>query len=212
MKALVIGATGATGTDLVRVLLQDLHYTEVVAFVRRPSGLSHPKLSEILTDFDHLEKVADSIRGEVWFTCLGTTRSAAGSQEKQWHIDYEIPARFAEIARSNGVPKAVVLSAYGAASTSKVFYSRIKGTLDDHIAALGFEQCIIFRPGFLLRQNTDRAAERLTAGVLKFLNRLGLIRKFRPFPTSLLAAKIAKAPSTLAPGNHIVALEEIFGF
>jgi nucleoside-diphosphate-sugar epimerase len=128
MKALIIGATGATGQDLVSVLLQDPHYTEVVAFVRRSSGRLHPKLTEILTDFDHLEKVADSIRGDVWFTCLGTTRSAAGSQEKQWHIDYEIPARFAEIARQNGVPKAVVLSAYGAASTSKVFYSRMKGT------------------------------------------------------------------------------------
>jgi uncharacterized protein YbjT (DUF2867 family) len=212
MKALIIGATGATGQDLVSVLLQDPHYTEVVAFVRRSSGRSHPKLSEIITDFDHLEKVADSIRGDVWFSCLGTTRSAAGSQEKQWHIDYEIPARFAEIARQNGVAKAVVLSAYGADSTSKVFYSRMKGTLDDHIAALAFEQCILFRPGFLLRQDTDRAAERLTAGVLKFLNGLGLFLKFRPLPTSLLAEKLAKAPTALPPGKHIIALDEIFGF
>jgi uncharacterized protein YbjT (DUF2867 family) len=180
--------------------------------VRRSSGRSHPKLTEIITDFDHLEKVADSIRGYVWFSCLGTTRSAAGSQKKQWHIDYENPARFAEIARSHGVPRAVLLSAYGAARTSKVFYSRMKGTLDDHVAALGFEQCIIFRPGFLLRPETDRLGERLTAGILKFLNALGLIRKFRPLPTSLLAEKLAKAPGALAPGNHIIALEEIFGF
>ena len=164
MKALIIGATGATGRDLVSVLLQDPHYTEVVTFVRRSSGRSHPKLSEIITDFDHLEKVADSIRGDVWFTCLGTTRSAAGSLEKQWHIDYEIPARFTEIARQNGVAKAVVLSAYGAARTSKVFYSRMKGTLDDHIAALGFDQCILFRPGFLLRPDTDRLGERSPPG------------------------------------------------
>jgi uncharacterized protein YbjT (DUF2867 family) len=212
MKALIIGATGATGQDLVSVLLQDPHYTEVVTFVRRASGRSHPKLTEIITDFDHLEKVADSIRGDVWFTCLGTTRSAAGSQEKQWHIDYEIPARFAEIARSHGVPKAVVLSAYGADRSSKVFYSRMKGTLDDHVAALGFEQCILFRPGMLLRKDTDRFGERIIAGTIKLLNSLGLLRKFRPLPTPLLAEKLAKAPNALPPGKHIIALDEIFGF
>ena len=84
MKALIIGATGATGQDLVSVLLQDPHYTEVVTFVRRSSGRSHPKLSEIITDFDHLEKVADSIRGDVWFSCLGTTRSAAAAGHCYW--------------------------------------------------------------------------------------------------------------------------------
>ena len=212
MKALVIGATGATGKDLVGVLLRDPQYTGVVTFVRRSSGLSHPKLSEIITDFDHLENVADSIHGDVWFSCLGTTKSAAGSQEKQWHIDYEIPAKFAEIARQNGVTSAVVLSAYGADRTSKVFYSRMKGTLDDHIAALAFVQCIILRPGFLLRKDTDRAAERITAAALKFLNSLGLFRKFRPLPTSLLAEKLAKAPPVLGPGKHVIALDEIFGF
>ncbi len=63
----------------------------------------------------------------------------------------------------------------------------------------------------MLRPETDRPGERLTAGVLKFLNRLGLIRKFRPLPTSLLAEKLAKSPNILAPGKHIIALDEIFG-
>ena len=93
MKALIIGATGATGKDLVNVLLQDPDYTEVVAFVRRPGEVIHPKYSEIITDFEKLEEVADSISGDVWFTCLGTTLKAAGSKEKQWHIDHDIPLK-----------------------------------------------------------------------------------------------------------------------
>src|SRR5690606_31238221 len=123
MKALIIGATGATGKDLVSVLLDDPHYREVVAFVRRPSSLTAPKYSETVTECAWAEEVAASIAGDVWFCCLGTTLKAAGSKEKQWQIDHDIPVKFAGIARRNGVPKVVLVSAYGASATSKVFYS-----------------------------------------------------------------------------------------
>lgn len=211
MKALIIGATGATGKDLVNVLLQDPDYTEVVAFVRRPGSLNHPNYSEIITDFEKLEAISDSIKGDVWFSCLGTTLKAAGSREKQWKVDYDIPAKFAEIAGRNGVSKAVVVSAYGASAESKMFYSKLKGSLDEHIAGLGFYACLIFRPGFLLRKDTDRTSERIIARGLKWSNRLGLLRKFRPLPTSTLAEKLAKAPKVFKSGRHIIELDEIFG-
>lgn len=212
MKALIIGATGATGKDLIQVLLQDPDYTEVVIFVRRQSGITHPKLSEVLTDFDNLEQVSASIKGDVWFSCLGTTLKTAGSKEKQWHIDYEIPGKFAEIAKRNGVTRTVLLSAYGASAASRVFYSKMKGQLEDKMASLAFDTYIIFRPGLLLRKDTDRLGERLSAGVLRFLNALGVIRKFRPMPTSTLAEKLAKAPKVLPTGKHIIELDKIFGF
>ncbi len=210
MRALIIGATGATGKNLVNVLLQDADYTEVVAFVRRPSGRTHPKFSEVVTNFENLEDVARSIKGDVWFSCFGTIRSAAGSKEKQWHIDYDIPATFAEIARRNGVAKVVLVSAYGASATSKVFYSRLKGTLDERIASLNFDQCIIFRPGFLIRENSDRLMERVTAFGLKCLDVLGLLKRFRPLPTETLAQKLAKAPKMFKSRKQIIELDEIF--
>lgn len=212
MKALIIGATGATGKDLVNVLLQDPGYTEIVIFVRRPGAMAHPKLLEVLTDFDKLEEVSAHIKGDVWFSCLGTTLKAAGSKDKQRHIDYEIPAKFADIAKRNGISRTVLLSSYGASSTSNVFYSRIKGELEEKIDSLAFDSYIIFRPGLLLRKDTDRAGERISAGVLRFLNSLGLIRKFRPMPTSTLAEKMAKAPRVLGAGKHVIELDKIFGF
>ncbi len=210
MKALIIGATGATGKDLVNVLLQDAYYTEVVIFVRRATGIIHPKLKEIITDFDKLEQVSEFINGDVWFSCLGTTLKAAGSKEKQQHIDYEIPANFATIAKRNGIPKTVLLSAYGAAATSKVFYSKIKGELEDTINSLAFNSCIIFRPGLLLRKDTNRMGERIFGSVLKFLNGIGLIKKFKPMPTLTLAEKMATAPKVFATGKHVIELEKIF--
>jgi hypothetical protein len=86
----------------------------------------------------------------------------------------------------------------------------MKGELDEFIANLGFDQCLVFRPGFLLRKDSDRASERLMAHGLKFLNGLGLIRKFRPMPTSTLADKLAKAPEAFPLGKHVIELDEIF--
>ena len=212
MKALIIGATGAAGKDLVAILCKDANYTEVVIFVRDATGIVHSKLTEVITDFDNIEAVAENIKGDVWFSCLGTTLKAAGSKDKQWQIDYEIPAKFGGVAKQNGVNAAVLLSAYGASSNSKIFYSKMKGALEEKIGSLGFKQYIIFRPGLLLRKDTDRFGERISAGVLNFVNSLGLFRKFRPLPTTVLAAKLAKAPKTLAEGKHIIALEKIFGF
>lgn len=210
MKALIIGATGATGKDLLRIILDDPDYQEVVIFVRQHAGITHNKLTEVLTDFDKLEEVSGAITGDVLFSCLGTTLKAAGSKDKQRHIDYEIPLEFARVARHNRVAQMVLLSAYGASPGSSVFYSRIKGELEEKVKLLSFDKLIIFRPGLLLRKNTDRLGERVSASVLRFLNRLGLIRKFRPLPTSILAEKLAKAPKGRSEGTAVVSLDEIF--
>lgn len=212
MKALVIGATGATGKELVQVLLNSPDYSEVAIFVRRPLGITHPKLEEVLTDFNYPEDIFPFINGDVLFSCLGTTLKTAGSKEKQWHIDYGIPLAFATLAKKNGVNNMVLLSAYGAAPNSHVFYSQVKGKLEDAIGALGFDQYIIFRPGLLLRQDTDRFGEKASASILQVLNAIGILKKFKPMPTALLAQKMAKAPGLLPAGQHIIALDKIFSF
>jgi uncharacterized protein YbjT (DUF2867 family) len=210
MKALIIGATGATGKDLLEVLLNDAGYKEVIIFVRRSTRINHPKLSEVITDFESLENISASISGDVLFSCLGTTLKAAGSKDRQRHIDCEIPAKFALLARANGVPGLVLLSAYGAAPGSRVFYSRVKGELEEKMKNLSFRQLIIFRPGLLLRRKTDRLGEKISGFILKCLNGIGLLRKFRPLPTATLAEKLAKAPKVYPAGEHLVQLDRIF--
>ncbi len=207
---MVIGATGATGKELVKVLLQDNFYSEVVLFVRKSTGISHAKLVEIMTDFGQLENIADTIEGDVLFSCLGTTLKAAGSKEKQFHVDYEIPLKFAEIAKKNGVARVVLLSAYGASVRSMVFYSKVKGQLEEAMKTLAFEQLVIFRPGLLLRKNSDRLGERISAGVLHFLNSIGLLKKFKPLPTDILARKMAKATRFFSQGIHFIERNKIF--
>ena len=103
MKAIIIGATGATGRELVATLLGDGNYTAVSTFVRRPMNICHPKLTENIVDLSTVEQYAELIVGDVLFSCLGSTLKSAGSKEAQWAIDFDIPHKFATIAKGNGV-------------------------------------------------------------------------------------------------------------
>ena len=212
MKAIVIGATGATGRELVNTLLGNEYYTAVSVFVRKSTNICHPKLNENIVDLSIAEQYADLIVGDVLFSCLGSTLKSAGSKKAQWAIDFGIPHKFATIARGNGVHSMVLVSAYGANPKSRLFYSRMKGELEGSIAELAFGQYIIFRPGMLLRPNTDRLGEKITAMLLGGLNTIGILRKQRPLPTALLAQKLAIAPTTLPDGESSVELENIFSF
>jgi hypothetical protein len=210
MKALIIGATGATGKDLVTQLLADDTYSEVHCFVRKPLTLTHPKLHTHVVDFETPEAWADLLRGDVAFSCLGTTLAVAGSKEAQWRVDYDYQYNFAKLCRDNGVPTFVLVSAAGAKAQSKLFYNRMKGQLEDAIKALGFSCLLIFQPSVLIRSNSDRGGENFTVKVIAFLNKLGLFKRYRPMPTAILAQKMRKEVATAPKGVHTFTLDEIF--
>ena len=210
MKALIIGATGATGKDLVTQLLADDTYSQVHCFVRKPLTLTHPKLHAHVVDFENPEAWADLLRGDVAFSCLGTTLAAAGSKEAQWRVDYDYQYNFAELCHNNGVPTFVRVSAAGAKAPSKLFYNRMKGQLEDAIKALGFARLLIFQPSVLVRKGSDRKGEQFGLKMIVFLNKLGLFKRYRPMPTAILAQKMRKEVATAPKGVHTFTLDEIF--
>ncbi|MDQ6531432.1 NAD(P)H-binding protein [Flavobacterium sp. LHD-85] len=209
MKALVIGATGATGKELVNLLLENNDYEAVSIFVRRPTGKSHPKLTEHVVDFSNVNSFQSEITGDALFSCLGTTLKDAGSKEKQWKIDYDIPADFAAVAKQNNVQSLILVSSYGASAKSSVYYSMMKGKLEDYLQELHFPQYIIFRPGPLIRENTDRFGEKISVKVIKFFNAIGLFKNLKPITTTFLAEKLVKAPKVLPSGNTTLELNRI---
>ena len=210
MKGLIIGATGATGKDLLSQLLADDTYAEVHCFVRKPLALTHPKLHAHVVDFDTPEAWADLVRGDVAFSCLGTTLAVAGSKEAQWRIDYDYQYAFARQCKANGVPTFVLVSAAMANAQSKVFYNRMKGQLEDAVKALEFKRLIIFQPSILIRSNSDRGAENFSVKAIHFLNKIGLFKRYRPMPTNVLAQRMRREVATATEGVHTFTLDEIF--
>ncbi len=209
MIAIVIGGTGATGKELIQALLRDPNYTRVHSFVRKTGSLVHEKLVVHAVDFDDLSSYQEEIQGDVLFSCLGTTLKAAGSRENQWKIDVDLPYHFAKVARQNGVDTLILVSAYGVKSDSPFFYSRMKGVLEQKMESLQFQKYVIFRPGLLDRPDSDRFGERLMVRLMRMVNAMGLVRKYRPLPVHVLAAHLAKAPQACGLGKVIVELEEI---
>jgi len=210
MKTLIIGATGATGKDLVTQLLADDTYSEVHCFVRKPLALSHPKLHAHVVNFDTPEAWADLLQGDVAFSCLGTTLAVAGSKEAQWRVDYDYQYAFAQQCEANGVPTFVLVSAAGAKAQSKLFYNRMKGQLEDAIKALGFTSLLIFQPSILVRSNSDRGAENFSVKAIHFLNKIGLFKHYRPMPTEILAKKMLSAVYNSPKGTFTFTLDKIF--
>ena len=210
MKALIIGATGATGKDLLSQLLADDTYAEVHCFVRKPLALTHPKLHAHVVDFDTPEAWADLVRGDVAFSCLGTTLAVAGSKDAQWRVDYDYQYAFAQQCKANGVPSFVLVSAAGAKAQSKLFYNRMKGALEEAVKKLNFPRLLIFQPSILIRSNSDRSGENFTVKAFKFLNKLGILKRYRPMPTEILAEKMLSAVYNSPKGTFTFTLNKIF--
>jgi uncharacterized protein YbjT (DUF2867 family) len=187
MKVVVIGATGATGRELVECLVGDQRISEVIAFVRNSSLAEHPKLKQVIVNFDRLEEYSSLIVGHAAISCLGTTLKDAGNKQKQFMIDHGIPLKFAEIAYKNGVKQFLLLSSMNANSESHIFYSRMKGMLEQSIRQLGFPSLLIFQPSLLIRPNTKRLGEKFAQLILKFLNQIGLAKNQAPLHVKNLA-------------------------
>ena len=190
MKTLLIGATGATGSDLLKLLLDDDEVESVDIFVRRNTGVEHPKLTVHVINFEKPEEWSHLVKGDVLFSCLGTTRKDAGSKAAQWKVDYDYQYSFAKAARQNGVECYVLVSAMNASSNSGFFYSRMKGKLDDDVSKLGFPKLLIFKPPSLIRKESDRKMEKMGVKVIGFFNRLGLMKSLKPMSTDALAKKM----------------------
>ncbi|MBL8953025.1 MAG: NAD(P)H-binding protein [Myxococcaceae bacterium] len=210
--AVMIGATGLVGSKLLEQLLADARFTKVVSFGRRPSGQKHEKLEEHVIDFDRPEAWASLVKGDVAFSALGTTIKQAGSKEVQKKIDLDYQLEFAKAAAKNGVSAYSLCSAASADPRSSRFYSRIKGELDRDVQALGFQRVRIMRPSLLGGDRGDRArtGEKLGSVLLGAFNAIGLAKRYREIPGSVVARAMLNAAMEPTPGVHIFELDEVF--
>ena len=193
MKALLIGATGATGSDLLNLLLKDNYIDRVDVFVRRNINLKHAKLHTHVVDFNEPNQWRHLIEGDVLFSCLGTTLKSAGSKATQWKVDYEYQLAFAQAASENKVSHYVLISAKMASSKSVFFYSKMKGRLEEAVRELTFPKLSIFNPPLLIRKNTDRIGEKIALVIFRTLNKLGILLSQKPLSTEALAQEMIRA-------------------
>lgn len=211
-SALIAGATGLTGKELVKILLDHPAYDKIRIFVRRPLDIEHPKLEQVRVDFNRLDDYKEFFEVDEVFCCLGTTIKKAGSQKAFRRVDYEFPAALGVLAKSAGVQKFLVISAMGADSRSSIFYNRVKGQMEDRLKKLDIPALHIFRPSLLLGDRREfRAGEKaasLLAPVFSPLLRGGM-QKYKPIQAERVAQAMCAAAQSESGGVAVHLSDEI---
>ena len=192
MKIIVTGATGMVGYGVLQTALQDPQITEVLSLSRKPVGLSHPKLKELIVpDFYNLESLADRLTG--YDACLHSLGvSAVGMTEADYkRVTHDLSLHLAQtLLRLNPAMSFAYVSGKGTDAASSTMWARVKGQTENDLLALPFRHVHMFRPGFI------RAAPgaRSSTPLYRFLYIL-----FRPFfPLILLSKDNATTSERLA--------------
>jgi uncharacterized protein YbjT (DUF2867 family) len=216
LRVLLAGATGLVGAHALKALLADPAVGEVRALVRRelsPSQLlGHEagataehlpgidKLRICVANFDRLEAHADWFAVDWVFCGLGTTIKQAGSQPAFRQVDFDYPLQIAQLAKAQGARRFLLVSALGANARSKVFYSRVKGELEEAIKALGFEHTSVAQPSFLAG---ERRQPRLGEGLALKLGFL-MPPRYKPVPARHVALALLASGRRGEPGWHVL--------
>ena len=188
LHALILGATGATGKELVNELLKNPNFYKISVFGRRVPDIENKKLFKYKIDFSELNKIKKLLSGDILFSALGTTLKQAGGKKQQFLVDYTYQYEFAKIAVENGTKNYSLVSSTGADKNSFFFYPKIKGELEESIKKLPFNKIQIFQPPTLIRQPVlARKGEKIGIKVFNRLNKIGLFKSQKPLPVKILA-------------------------
>lgn len=205
--AIIIGATGLTGSFLTSRLLQERQYATVRVLARHTDLRPREGLEIVTVDFEDEQALAAAFKGgNVVFCCIGTTIRKAGSQASFRKVDYDIPVRCARIAREQGIQQFLLMSSIGANTNTKNFYLRTKGEAEQAILSIGIPAVHIFRPSILLGPRKEfRLGEsigQILIQVFYFLLQ-GSWRKYRAIKASTVAQAMINAAGKQEQGPHI---------
>lgn len=194
--AVIIGATGAVGKEILKEISGDDFYERIYVLGRNSISKlpEDSRLTKIVIDFENMRFDTSILDNADIFASLGTTIKIAGSKENQRKIDVDYTVNFAKLCEGK-VKSFNVVSAIGANSKSKNFYNSLKGELEDKLKEMNLGILRIFQPSLLISERADeRFLEELfikISPVFKFLLR-GKAKKYSPIETSLLGKEMVR--------------------
>lgn len=194
-KVIIAGANGLVGSHLLNFLLSENEVEMVVALVRKPLGITHPKLFQEIIDFNKISSYSGLINGSAVFCCLGSTRAKTPDLDDYRRVDYNYPLSLAQIASKNKIEQFHLVSAIGANPKSKNFYVRVKGEVERDIKQLNFKSLHIYKPSLLVGERKEkRLLENTGHYIMKMLNPFltGRFEKYRSIKGEVVAGAMAR--------------------
>ncbi|WP_298542004.1 NAD-dependent epimerase/dehydratase family protein [uncultured Aquimarina sp.] len=192
--AIILGATGLTGSILLDSLLDDDRYSKIKLFSRKTVGISHSKIEEHLINMLQLKTVVTDFIGDEVFCCIGTTNAKTPDKGLYRTIDYGIPVTAAQLCKQNNIKTFIVISALGADTKSRVFYNRTKGEMEETVLSLEIPKTHILQPSLISgKRDEKRTGEYFFKQLMKVINPLllGSLKKYRSIhPETIVSAMI----------------------
>ncbi|MFA9390850.1 MAG: NAD(P)H-binding protein [Prolixibacteraceae bacterium] len=204
--ALIAGATGLVGKQLVNELIADSTFEKVIVLSRRELSISHPKLLVKLINFDHLNDLNFDEKIDVCFCSLGTTQKKSG-REGTLKVDYEYVVQLAQLSKRMNISKFIVVSSQGANHNSSFFYMRTKGQMEEAIKKAGIETVYLVRPSLITGEREEvRFAEEIGYYLYKGLQPLmfGKLKKLRPVSGLQIARCMVDLSGNSEHGNFTI--------
>jgi hypothetical protein len=195
--AVVFGASGLVGRNLVELLSKDERYKEIKVFNRRNIIYESPKVKQINCDLENIDDISKQISGDDLFCCLGSTMKKAGSKEAFEFIDYVIPVKLSRIAFENKFTSFIAISSMGTNRITNNFYLNVKGRMEKGIQQFGIHNIAVVRPSIILgKRNEFRISESIGKIFMRIIKPflIGNLKKYR----AIEAKTIAKSMITIA--------------
>ncbi|QGT99474.1 Nucleoside-diphosphate-sugar epimerase [Candidatus Syntrophocurvum alkaliphilum] len=204
--ALIVGATGLVGSELLIILLQSNEYNKVIIWVRQHTNISNKKLEEKVIDFEEIESYKIDNKVDHVYCCLGTTMKKAKSKDAFTKVDLHYPLALARWAKNKGVSQFLVVTTIGANANSMIFYNSVKGQLEEALCSLELNGLQIFRPSLLLGDRNElRLGEYTAAKITRFIPFIfkGPMKSYKPIEGKKVACTMYKVAKKEKSGAYI---------
>jgi uncharacterized protein YbjT (DUF2867 family) len=203
--ALVAGANGLVGGELLRVLANSGDYSRIIALTRRPLSFDAPRLVNRILRPASFEADLKGLACHEAYCCLGTTIAAAGSEAAFRAVDHDLVLRFAQFAKACGAQSFATVSSVGADPRAKNFYLRVKGETEAALQSQGWKCLHMLQPGLLLGSRREWRPLEFAAGLaMRVVNPLllGQLMRYRAIDAAEVAAAMHGALRGARPGVH----------
>lgn len=210
--AILLGASGLIGSQLLTLMLNSPAYTQVILFNRKVSSVKHPKIKEILVDFSQPQTYLNAIKGDVIFCCIGSTKAKTPNPADYRKVDYDLPLFFAQEGFKNGVQAFHLVSSLGANINASNSYLKLKGEVEDAIKKVNLNSLYIYQPSFLMGNRLEnRNIEKLASFFIKLINPLlvGCLKKYRGIQAQTVAQAMLNTSLINATGIHTYTSDKI---
>lgn len=202
-KYTIIGASGLIGSHILEELLHTTD-AEIKLLLRRPLGISHPRVNMCIVDFTNQQTLNQALAGsDGVFIAIGTTQNKVkGDTTAYRKVDYDIPVNVATACVQQQITKLLLVSSVGANSQSANFYLQLKGEVEEAIAAMQLPYLGIFQPSLLLGDRQEfRLGEKISQAIMPLFAFL-LPSRYKPITANTVAKAMVKAATGNSTGIH----------